>query len=68
MANHKITKKSGRQPVDYSWLDEEIADEFLNEFGVDLDPDLSEFSDDSYADELCKGIAGYNFGKFNNNW
>jgi len=47
MAKNDVLKKSRRQSRD--WLDEEIADEFIDEIGFELD---------RYA--LCRALSGYN--------
>jgi len=65
---YRYTKKSQVQPVGYDWLDAEIADEFVNEFGVELDQNEPRHSDFSQDDELTRGLVGNNFGKTTNNW
>lgn len=68
MTNDKVVKKSNKRPIEDNWFDAELADDFLDEFGTDLDADLPDYLDNSYANELCKGIAGYDFADFSNNW
>jgi len=54
MAKNKILKKSYYEPK--GWLDEEIADEFLDEFGVV----------DKY--EFYRALSFYNLSGFSNFW
>ena len=52
-----MRKKSQRQSVEFHWPKEEITDEFVNEFGIDIGDK-----------ELYRALLLYNIGGVTNFW